>query len=237
MTSRSTIVSTAPSPRRAVDRLCELADRDYNFTPIPFDEAVRDPNWRTDERTTTLRSEPPGPPMTGGPFEVARQALIDYEAADPRIVRAVYDAAVPLDGRDMVLVGRFLILRFLMGVRVGGVVDGPEETPAGIVHRFGWNYRTLEGHLEEGQMDYELTKADATGEITFRVRSYSRRGRIDNPIVRWGFRVFGRHEQTRFYDRTVDRLRTIVDQRSTFAPVSSDDATVEHPDHPIDSTE
>ena len=211
------IVSTAPTPRRAVDHLVDLADRDYNFTPIPFDQAVRDPDWRTDHRTTVIRPEPPGPPRSGGPFEVARQALIDYEAADPQIVRAVYDAAVPLDGRDMVLVGRFLVLRFFMGVRVGGVVDGPEETTEGLVHRFAWNYRTLEGHLEEGQMDYQITKVDATGEITFRIRSYSRRGRIDNPIVRWGFRLFGRHEQTRFYDRTIERLHTIVDQRSTDA--------------------
>lgn len=216
--SRATIVSTAPTPQRAIDSLLDLADRHYNFTPVPFDEAVRDPTWRTDRRTAKIRSEPPGPPQPGGPFEVARRALIDYEAADPRIVRAVYDAAAPLDGRDMVLVGRFLVLRFYMGVRVGGVVDGPEETPAGLVHRFAWNYRTLEGHLEEGQMDYEITKVDATGEIAFRIRSFSRRGAIDNPIVRWGFRLFGRHQQTRFYDRTVDRLRTIVDERSSVAP-------------------
>ena len=218
MTSRGTIVSTAPTPQRAIDSLLDLADRQYNFTPVPFDEAVQDSTWQTDRRTAKIRSEPPGPPRPGGPFEVARQALLDYEAADPRIVRAVYDAAVALDGRDMVLVGRFLALRFCMGVRVGGVVDGPEESPAGLVHRFAWNYRTLEGHLEEGQMDYEITKVDATGEIAFRIRSYSRPGEIDNPIVRWGFLLFGRHQQTRFYDRTVDRLRTIVEQRSSVAP-------------------
>lgn len=214
----ATIVSTAPTPRRAVESLLDLADRRYNFSPIPFDDAVDDPAWRTDHRTASIRSEPPGAPRPGGPFEVARRALIDYESADPRIVRAVYDAAVPLEGRDMILVGRFLLLRFCMGVRVGDVVDGPEETPEGLVHRFAWNYRTLEGHLEEGQMDYEITKVDATGEIVFRIRSYSRRGEIDNPIVRWGFRLFGRREQTRFYDRTVDRLRAIVDQRSRVEP-------------------
>lgn len=215
MSSPATIVSTAPTPPRAVDCLLGLAGREYNFTPIPFEDAVADPCWRTDRRFAELRSEPPGPPLPGGPFAVAREALIRYEAADPRIVRAVYDSAVPLEGRDMMLVGRFLMLRFFMGVRVGGVVDGPEETPAGLVHRFAWNYRTLEGHLEEGEMEYEITKVDATGEVAFRIRSYSRRGKIDNPILRWGFRVFGRHEQTRFYDRSVDRLRTIVEQRST----------------------
>lgn len=215
MTSGSTIVSTAPTPRRAVDSLLDLAGRPYNFTPIPFEDAVADPCWRTDCRIAQLRSEPPGPPQPRGPFDVARQALIRYETADPGIVRAVYDSAAPFDGRDMMLVGRFLWLRFFMGVRVGGVVDDSLETPAGLVHRFAWNYRTLEGHLEEGEMEYELTKVDATGEIGFRIRSYSRRGKIENPIVRWGFRLFGPREQTRFYDLTVERMRTIVEQRAT----------------------
>ena len=211
----SSIVTTAPTPRSAVVALGDLAGRGFNFTPISFDDAVRDPSWRTDRRSTRLRSEPPGPPRPGGPFEVARRALIRYEAADPRIVRAVYDAREPLDGRDMLLVGRFLGLRFLMGVRVGDVVDRPEETAAGRVYRFAWNYRTLEGHLEEGQMDYELVKVDATGAIDFRIRSYSRMGKIANPVVRWGFRLFGRREQVRFYERTVERLRTIVEERTT----------------------
>lgn len=218
MTDRSTIVSTGPTPRRAVDALLELRDRRYNFTPIPFDAAVRDPTWRTDRRSGALPSEPPGPPVPGGPFEVARAALIRYEAADPGLVRAVYDSAAPLDGRDMVLVGRFLGLRFMMGVRVGDVVDGPQDTPDDRVHRFAWNYRTLEGHLEEGQMDYAVTKSDTTGAVQFLIRSYSRRAVIENPIVRWGFRVFGRREQVRFYDRTIERLQAIVAERAIVPP-------------------
>jgi len=49
--------------------------------------------------------------------------LRDYEFADPRIVRAVYHAGDPLEGRDMLLEVRFWGLRFRFGVRVSGIID------------------------------------------------------------------------------------------------------------------
>lgn len=208
------VVSTAPVPKAAFDVLPELADREPNFEPVPFEEAVADPSWHTDRQLALVATEPPGAPIDDGAFVVARQALVDYETADTRLVRAVYDASAPFEGRDMVLVGRFLGLRFRMGVRVGGVVDEVEVTDDGPIHRFAWNYRTLEGHLEQGQMDYELTKVAATGEVHFAIRAYSRMAPIANPVVRWGFRVFGRREQLRFYDRTIERMRAIVDRRA-----------------------
>jgi uncharacterized protein (UPF0548 family) len=209
------IVTTAPVSPDAIATLYDLEGRSINFEPVSFDEAAGNPSWRTDRRVDQLPGEPPGEPVDGGPFLVARKALIDYEFADPKLIHAVYDAAVPFDGRNMLLVGRFLGLRFPMGVRVGGVVDGVDDTPAGPAHRFAWFYRTLEGHLEEGQMDYEITKLIDTGEVHFRISAYSRRGRIENPVVRLGFELFGRREQLRFYDRSVERLRTIVEERAT----------------------
>jgi uncharacterized protein (UPF0548 family) len=208
------IVATAPVPSGAVADLYDLAGRAINFEPMSFAEAATDPTWHTDHRLDQLPGEPPGEPIEGGPFLVARQALIDYEFADPRLIHAVYDAAVPFEGRNMLLVGRFLGLRFAMGVRVGGVVDRVDATPAGPAHRFAWYYRTLEGHLEEGQMDYEVTKLIDTGDVHFRIRAYSRRGRIENPMVRLGFTLFGRREQLRFYDRSVERLRRLVEERA-----------------------
>jgi uncharacterized protein (UPF0548 family) len=109
-------------------------------------------------------------------------------------------------------------LRFPMGVRVGGVVDGTDEIGGAAVHRFAWYYRTLDGHLERGQMDYEVIKFVADGRVEFRMAAYSQRGTISNPIVRAGFALFGRRTQLRFYARASQRMRTLTAARAVDAP-------------------
>lgn len=208
------IVQTAPVPAWAVRAYDELQGRDVNFEPIGWEAAVADPAWRVDRAHTGLPVEAPGPPQAGGPFEVARELLQSYEVADPALVRAVYDGAAPFDGRDMLLVGRFYGLRFPMGVRVGGVFDGLDELDGRPVHRFAWHYRTLEGHLERGQMDYEVLKCLEDGRVEFRIAAYSQRGQIENPIVRTGFALFGRATQSRFYARALQRMRMLTAERT-----------------------
>ena len=210
MSDAPRIVQTAPVPAWALRRYGRLHDRGVNFDPISFEQAAADPAWQADRHHTELTAEAPGPPEPGGPFEVACGLLRRYEVADPALVRAVYDAAAPLEGRDMLLVGRFVGLRFPMGVRVGGVVDGPDELDGLAVQRFAWHYRTLEGHLEQGQMDYEVVKYLADGRVEFRIAAFSRRGPIGNPVVRLGFALFGRSTQTRFYARATARMRSLT---------------------------
>jgi uncharacterized protein (UPF0548 family) len=207
------LVQTAPVPDWAVRRYDDLHTRGVNFVPVGWERAVADPAWQVDRHHTQLLPEPPGPPRSGGPFEVARDLLRDYRVADPALVRAVYDAAAPLEGRDMLLVGHFLGLRFPMGVRVGGVVDGPDELDGSPVHRFAWYYRTLDGHLERGQMDYEVVKHLEDGRVEFRIAAYSQRGPIPNPFVRAGFALFGRRTQVRFYARACQRMRELTARR------------------------
>ncbi|TVP70920.1 MAG: DUF1990 family protein [Nitriliruptor sp.] len=214
MSDARRIVSTAPVPGSARVHFERLARLEVNFTPMLWEQADADPAWRADRRRIDLPPEPPGPPVEGGPFVVARALLWTYEVADPALVRAVYDAAAPLDGRDMLLVGRFAGLRFPMGVRVGGVVDGPDLDGGAAVHRFAWHYRTLEGHLERGQMDYEVVKEEASGRVSFRMAAYSQRGKIENPVVRAGFAVFGRPTQLRFYARALERMRRLTAERA-----------------------
>ena len=218
MSDARRIVSTAPVPGSARVRFERLARLEVNFTPMSWEQADEDPSWRADRRRVDLPSEPPGPPLAGGPFAVARALLWTYEVADPALVRAVYDAAAPLDGRDMLLVGRFAGLRFPMGVRVGGVVDGPGVEDGAAVHRFAWHYRTLQGHLERGQMDYEVVKELASGRVSFRMAAYSQRGEITNPVVRAGFAVFGRPTQLRFYARALERMRRLTAERASVRP-------------------
>jgi uncharacterized protein (UPF0548 family) len=214
VTRERRIVTTAPVSARARRAFEGLERHAVNFEPIGWDRASVDPAWRVDRHRREIGTEPPGPPVPHGPFEVARELLLRYEVADPSLVRAVYDAARPLEGRDMLLVGRFAGLRFPMGVRVGGVVDGRDDTGPAPVQRFTWHYRTLEGHLERGQMDYEVVKYLDDGRVEFCMAAYSQRGEIDNAVVRLGFRLFGRRTQLRFYARALERMHRLTAERA-----------------------
>lgn len=207
------LYTTAPVPDRTVATFDELAGLDANVTSEELARAPQDPDWHVDTDGIDLPAEMPGPPAPDGSFAHARRILEWYEFADQRLIRAVFDAASPFEGRDMLLVGRFLGLRFPMGVRVGGVVDGELVERGRPVRLFAWHYRTLEGHLERGQMDYELRKHVDTGQVSLRIHARSRMARIDNPVVRLGFRVFGRRSQLRFYDRALARTAAMVAER------------------------
>jgi len=136
--------------------------------------------------------------------------LRNYEFADPSIVRAVYHPDDPLEGRDMLLEIRFWGLRFRVGVRVSGVVDETRDLDGREVRVWGWSYATLQGHLEMGQMDYEVWKWADSGAVEFRIHVISRAGRIRNPIIRLGFHMFGRREQVRFAERACERMARLV---------------------------
>jgi uncharacterized protein (UPF0548 family) len=149
--------------------------------------------------------------VPGGTWERARELMLDYEFADPRIVRAVYAPDSALEGRDMLLEVRFLGLRSHFGVRVGGVVDDTCPADGREVRVWGWNYRTLQGHLEMGQMDYEVWKWLDSGEVQFRIHVVSRPARIGNPIIRWGFHLFGRRQQVKFAKRACERMARLLE--------------------------
>jgi uncharacterized protein (UPF0548 family) len=136
--------------------------------------------------------------------------MTDYEFADPKIVRAIYHPDRPLDERDMLLEVRFWGLRFRFGVRVGGVIDDTRPVSGRDVRVWGFNYATLQGHLETGEMDFEAWKWLDTGAVEFRIRAVSRASRIRNPVIRLGFRLFGRREQVRFAKRACERMAWLV---------------------------
>jgi uncharacterized protein (UPF0548 family) len=78
------------------------------------------------------------------------------------------------------------------------------------VRVWGWYYRTLRGHLERGQMSYEVWKWLDTGAVEFRIAAVSQRAPVRNPLVRVGFALLGRREQLKFYRHTCEvmALRT-----------------------------
>lgn len=178
-----------------------LRERGLNYDPAE----VREPRWVFDVHRHRVGQEAAGPPEDGGLWERARALVAAYEFTPPEIIRAFYESGSDLLGRDMVLQARLPGLRFLMGVRV---TDVREETSADRT-LWGWSYETLRGHLERGRVDYDLVKHHATGEVEFVVHSYSQLHPRAPWWMRWGWRLFGRRVQLRFYRRTGQRLRLL----------------------------
>jgi uncharacterized protein (UPF0548 family) len=193
-------------------QLERLHDLELNFDPSKLASVKRDA-WHVDDYSRALRPEPPGEPIQSGSFETAKRLLRDYEFADPRRIRAYYRADVALDGRDMLLEIRYFTLRVRVGVRIGVVFDEVREVAERRVRVWGWAYRTLQGHLERGQMDYQVWKWLDTGEVEFRIHAVSQLAVIRNPILRLGFRLVGRREQIVFARRCGERMGRLVRAR------------------------
>lgn len=206
------------SSDEAAFALEHLRGAEVNFTP-PAPGVLAVDGWQIDDYCVALPSEPPGPPLPDGPWEKARRAAGDYVIADPSILRAAWRPEEPLEGRTMLLEGRFYWMRFLLGVRVSQVIDELREVDGNDVRVWGWSYQTLEGHLERGQMDYEVWKWISSGRVEFRMHAYSKPATITNPLVRVGFALFGRHMHKRFARRALDRMDRFV-TRTDRAPVS-----------------
>jgi len=192
--------------RRRLRRLCETPT---NFDVAELPQVTEDP-WHIDDYCHALPAEAPGEPAPEGPFETAKRLLIDYEFADPRMVRAFYDVDAPLLGRTMLLQIRFYFIHAYVGVRVSEIFDEQREIDGRPVRIWGWAYQTLEGHLERGQMDYQLWKHMDTGEVEYRIHAVSELIGTSNPIVGIGFALVGRREQVRFARRCASRMESLV---------------------------
>jgi uncharacterized protein (UPF0548 family) len=190
----------------------DLRHREVNYDPAaaPFEGHIEG-HWHVDAGETFIGREPPGSPVPDGVFARACHLVSCYEFSDPRIVQAVYRADDELLGRDMLLEGRFYGMRFYFGVRVSAVHDERRDSGSRAEQLWGWSYQTLRGHLEQGELAYQVIKNLDSGEVRFRVVGYSRMAPIGNPVVRMGFLLFGRRIQRRFYRRIQQRMRTLTD--------------------------
>jgi uncharacterized protein (UPF0548 family) len=202
-----------PRSRRVRRDLASLARREVNFPHASLEDVSPGEGWVVDDHAFPLGEEEPGPPHQGGLFAAARDLVRGYQFADPSLISAVYDPREPMEGRNMLLRGRFLGLTFHLGCRVVRVVEDTVTEDGHEVDRWGWSYRTLQGHLEMGQMDFWVVKRRDTGEVAFRIHAVSKPARIPNPVIRLGFRLFGRGLQLRFARLAGARMRTLVDAR------------------------
>jgi uncharacterized protein (UPF0548 family) len=197
-----------PSIRK---RLRRLRNAPVNYDPAALDLAHPPDGWNVDERCQPLAPEPPGDPIPEGSWETAKRLIYGYEFADPSLVRAHYERDAPFDGREMVLELRALgLIKYYVGVRIVEVYDEVREVDGRRARVFGWAYRTLQGHVEEGQMDWMVWKWQDTGVVEFRVHAVSRTAPIRNPIVRLGFALLRGYERRVFLNSTNRRMRVLT---------------------------
>lgn len=191
-------------------RLEALRDLPLNFDIERRDEYTAANGWHVDDFQTELPPEPPGPPTENGSWQAARRVLREYRFADPSIITGIFVPDTPLEQRVMLLRGSAFGLTFWFGTRVGNVIDERREGERGTQQIWGFNYRTLEGHLERGQMEFTIIKWLESGKVAFRIHAFSQAGAISNPIIRLGFKLFGRRVQLRFIKRSLERMRRLV---------------------------
>jgi uncharacterized protein (UPF0548 family) len=207
--SEQSETGTGPDHRAANRRLAALSGKSVNFDPA--DVRAGHGGWHFDDMTEALPHEPSGDPVEGGSWKVARQLMLDYQVADPDRVRATYRTGAPLAGRDMLLQIRFAGLSFYVGVRVGDVYEENRVVDGRQARVFGWDYRTLDGHFEQGQMHYEVWKWLDTGAVEFRLHAVSRRAETGPTLLRLGFRLVGRQRQLDFYRQACRRMRRLTE--------------------------
>jgi uncharacterized protein (UPF0548 family) len=186
------------TPERARVLLDDLRSRQLNFDPARVD--VRR-GWHLDD----VRQ-----PLAHGSFERAHTVMRHYEVADPGLVRAFCDEPEPAPGRTMLLELRLWRLRFHVGVRVGEVYDEERDVDGRRARVAGWNYRTLEGHLEMGQLAWEVWKWEDTGAVEFHIHAFSRPASTNGLVMRVGLRLVGRRQQLRFYRRACARMAALT---------------------------
>ncbi len=200
-------------------RLDELNERPLNFELKQIDSYTAENGWRIDDHQVALPPEPPGPPVAGGAWETAKQILQEYRFADPNIITGIFLPDTPLNERVMLLRGRFYGLTFWFGARVGAVIDERRSTESGECQVWGYNYDTLEGHLERGQMEFTVSKHLDSGQVTFRIYAFSQVDQIPNLVIRLGFWLLGRRVQLRFINNSLERmLYLVVDEMIQEAP-------------------
>ncbi len=207
-------VPRRPDWRRYQERLDALRQARFNLDLEQTHDYTEANGWHLDHHDAELTPEPPGPPLPAddprAAWAIACDLVRDYAFPDPKLITGIFAPDDDLAGRPMLLRARFLGFSFWFGVRVGHEINEVRDTAQGPVHVFGYDYATLEGHFEMGQITFEVRKMEATGAVGFHIDAFSKPDRIGNLFYRIGFKLFGRRLQLRFARTAIERMQRFV---------------------------
>lgn len=207
--TQPTIEAARPSPAELL-KLQELAGAGYNYDADAVRPARQD-GWLVETVSVALAAESPGDPAAGGIFRAACRVLESMRFADPGLVRYVFDADAPLLGRTLLLIVRPLpFVRRYFGARVVRVIDERR----GDEVWWGFAYRTLEGHMEQGEIAFAAVKDIVSGGVRVVIDRYSRLGPIANPIMRVGARLLAPRGSRRFMAYALRRIPEMAVENS-----------------------
>lgn len=195
---------------RLLARLAEIDRMQPTVDLAKRDSYVAAAGWQVDAREVALPGELPGPPLPDASFAIACSILSEYSFPPSRLIRGRFDPRVPLARRSMLLTATYLWMRFELPVRVSRVIDESREGAAGREQVWGYSYQTLAGHIERGEISFEIVKTLATGLVRFRIHSFSQTGHIANLLHRIGFRFVGRRLQARFAVESLRNMQRLV---------------------------
>lgn len=111
----------------------------------------------------------------------------------------------------MLLLLHVLGARIYAGARVADAGDEVRFEDGREARVSYWNYRTLEGHVEAGQRDFEVWKWIESGAVEFRTHAVSRPAE-STALVRLGVVVLGRHKQVEFGRRACLRMAMLTER-------------------------
>ena len=191
-------------------RLAEIGLMEPTIDLTKRESYVAEAGWHLDAREAALPAEPPGPPQSDGSFAMACEIVQAYTFPPSNLIRGRFDPAAPLENRAMLLTARYLWMTFELPVRVSRVIDAARDGDRGPERVWGYSYQTLAGHLERGEITFEIVKHLASGGVTFRIHSFSQTGHIGNLIHRIGFRLVGRRLQRRFAQESLRNMQVLV---------------------------
>jgi len=207
-------VPRRPDWREYQGRLDAIRKGRYNFELRDDHAYTEAEGWRLDHHEADLPPEPPGKPLPDSDarasFAIACDLVRHYAFPDPSLITGIFSPDDPLPGRPMLLRARFLGVTFWFGVRVGREIDEVRQTDDGRVWAYGFDYATLEGHFEMGQITFVVRKTEQTGAVDFHIDAFSKPDRIRNPFYRIGFKLFGRHLQLKFARTAQERMQRFV---------------------------
>lgn len=195
---------------RLLARLAEISALEPTIDVAKRDSYTVTNGWHVDAREIALPAETVGPVAPDGSFAAASRILLEYAFPPARLIRGRFNPQVPLAERTMLLTAKFLWMTFELPVRVTRVLDDVRATDRGPEQRWGYSYQTLAGHLERGEITFEVAKLLDSGAVHFRINSFSQTGHIANVIHRIGFRMVGRRLQRRFAEESLRNMRTLV---------------------------